>query len=194
MNPSPIHASDSDAQKAPAVWTIGEPSILSRPLVAVVCSTRIPPDLVLPALDCIRELRKTGTCLVGGFQSPLERAAYDLALLGDSPIALCPARSLDRFRPTRAERAALDDGRLLIVSPFRSRRTDAASAERRNRMVVALSARVLILHARAGSRAEATARHAVASGVPVYFLEHDANQDLELLGGRRWGEQTEPPA
>lgn len=186
MNPSTLPASGAAARTTPAVQTMGDPAILSYPLVAVVCSTRVPPDLVLPALDCIRGLCEAGTCLVGGFQSQLERAAYDLALMGDHPITFCPARSLDRFRPTRAERAALDDGRLLIVSPFRGRRTDAAGAERRNRMVVALSAMVLILHARAGSRTEATARHALSSGVPTFYLEHDANQDLELRGGRRW--------
>ena len=75
----------------------------------------------------------------GGFQSPLERDVLTLLLQGKQPVVWVLARKLWTPRGVpKAYRAAIEDGRLLIVSPVAQtiRRVDAQSAAVRNRFVL----------------------------------------------------------
>ena len=83
--------------------------------------------------------------------------------------------------------AAMSEGRLAIVSAFRApseRRVTAELAERRNALVVELAARLLVPHARPGTRTFAAAQLALEQGKSVECFDHPANGDLVLLGAR----------
>lgn len=170
--------------EAPAsLFARGDLSLLRLPLTALLCSVRIPPELVLPALDLARALRDAALPVVGGFQSPLEREGLDLLLRGRAPVVVSPARGIAGMRLPRAWRGALEEGRLLVVSRFEApRRPTRELALGRNRLVAALAERICVVHATPGGGLHRVAREALARGRPVACLDHPANRDLLLAG------------
>ena len=168
---------------------IGDPTVLERPLLALFCSVKCPGDLILKTFDLARELREKGVPVIGGFHSPMERECLDLLLKGKQPVALCPARSIENMRIRKEWRKPLDQGRLLILSPFSpdQRRVNTSLAEQRNLFAAALASSIFIAHAAAGSKTEAFCRKVLAWGKPVLTFDSPANQTLLDLGARPWG-------
>ena len=81
-------------------------------------------------------------------------------------------------------RPALDDGRLLLLSPFplTVRRATAKLAAQRNELVASLASRAFIAHAAPGSKTEAFAHKLAASGKPLLTLDSSANEHLMEAG------------
>ena len=129
-------------------------------------------------------MREAGIPVVGGFQTPMERECLRLLLRGNQPVVVCPARGIDDVRVPRDWRAALDDGRLLVLSPFPStvRRPTAQLAAQRNDLVADLAQRVFIAHAAPGSKTEAFARKLADSGKPLLTLDSPVNANLVDMG------------
>jgi len=123
----------------------GNPDLVGQPLTALFCSNRCPGDLILKTYDLARALRDASAPVIGGFQTPMEKECLRLLLRGDQPIVICPARGINNMRIPRAWRPALDDGRLLILSPFPAsiKRPTAALAARRNEFVSTLAQSLL---------------------------------------------------
>ena len=94
------------------------------------------------------------------------------------PAASTTCASLRDWRP------ALDDGRLLVLSPFPAtyRRPTAELAAQRNDLVADLATRVVIAHAAPGSKTEAFARDLAASSKPLLTLDSPANANLVAMG------------
>ena len=90
------------------------------------------------------------------------------------------------MRIPRDWRPALDEGRLLVLSPFPGtvRRPTAELAAQRNDLVADLASRVFIAHAAAGSKTEAFARWLAGSGKPLLTLDSPANDNLVAMGAR----------
>jgi predicted Rossmann fold nucleotide-binding protein DprA/Smf involved in DNA uptake len=162
----------------------GQPALLEEELVAVFCSVQAPAGAVFGALDLARELAESTSTVAGGFQSPLEREMLALLLRGTVPLVVCPARGIEGLRIPAVWRAPLREGRLLILSPFAAsvRRPTLAAAEIRNRVVAALSSRILLLHASSGGRLARLASEALGWGVPVQCLDDPSNEDLRVMG------------
>ncbi len=163
---------------------IGEPSLLATPLVALLCSKSCPGNLILQAYDLAVALRDAAIPTIGGFHTPLERECLDFLLRGQQPVVVCPARGITGMRLPKEWRAALEQERLLLVSAFPEavRRPTADTADSRNRLVIALATKVLVIHANPGGRAEALVRHAAALGKPTYALADPANAHLPAIG------------
>ncbi len=164
----------------------GNLRLLDEPLTALFCSNRCPGDLILKTYDLARAMREAGVAVIGGFQTPMERECLRLLLRGEQPIVVCPARGIDGMRVPRDWRPALNDGRLLVMSPFPAavRRPRAEHAARRNEMVADLAQRVFIAHAARGSKTEAFARKLAESGKPLLTLDSPANVKLVDMGAR----------
>lgn len=96
-------------------------------------------------------------------------------------MIVCPPKGLARPRLPRLWRAAVDAGRLLVLSPFglAVTRTTGAQAQARNEFVAALSHAVLIPHASPGGKAEAVGRQVLDRSQPLFTFEDDEN--IELL-------------
>ena len=45
----------------------GDPALLTRPLLGLVCSVQCPGSIILKLYDAIRELRDAGVTVIGGF-------------------------------------------------------------------------------------------------------------------------------
>ncbi len=162
----------------------GDLRLLDEPLTAVFCSNRCPGDLILKTYDLARAMRDAGVPVIGGFQTPMERECLRLLLRGSQPVVVCPARGIDNMRVPRDWRPAIDDGRLLVLSPFPStrRRPTADLSARRNDLAADLAAQVLIAHAAPGGMTEAFAHKLAASGKPLLTLASPANKNLVEMG------------
>jgi predicted Rossmann fold nucleotide-binding protein DprA/Smf involved in DNA uptake len=175
------------ADNAPdAAAALGNLEILNRRMLAIFCSTMCPASLTQPIADLMRKLVDGGVTAIGGFHSPVERQSLGILLGGTQPIILAPARSLDRLRIRLEYREAVDKGRLLILSFFKSHRhrSDVATAFRRNRIVAALADNILMLHAAPASNTERLCRELIGWQKSIYTIDHPANQNLVGLGSR----------
>lgn len=165
---------------------IGAPRLLDLSLTALFCSVRCPGDLILKTYDLARLLRDARVPVIAGFQSPMEKDCLEILLRGKQPVVVCPARGVGRMRVPRAWRAPIEDGRLLIVSPFddSQRRVTAKLARERNEFVALLARALLFIHAAPGGKTEQLARRPLAGGKPVLTLESPNNANLVELGIR----------
>ena len=158
--------------------------LLDEPLTALFCSNRCPGGIILKTYDLARAMRDAGVPVIGGFQTPMERECLRLLLRGAQPVVVCPARGIDNMCIPRDWRTALDEDRLLVLSPFTStvRRLTAQLAAQRNDLVSELAHQVFIAHAAPGSKTEAFARKLAATGKPLLTLDSPANGNLVEIG------------
>ena len=124
---------------------LGNTTLMTLPKVGFLSSRKVPPAAVMKCYDWATEMRDQGVCVMGGFQSPLERDVLTLLLQGKQPVIWVLARKLWTLRGVpKAYRAAIEEGRLLIVSPVAQsiRRVDAQSAAVRNRFILETAQRI----------------------------------------------------
>ncbi len=137
---------------------LGNAALMERPKVAFLSSRRVAPAAVMRCYDWATGMRGGGgtpggsagrlappgdgghagrvtlPCVVGGFQSALERDVLKLLLPDGGPsIVMVLARGMWRSVPVEY-RAAINTGRMLVVSPFSQGvvRVSKETAEKRN--------------------------------------------------------------
>ena len=197
---APLHIAQHDSlyppslrtyltDRAPATITArGNLEILfsktPAPIVALFCSVQCSSATILRTYDLARALRDAGMTVISGFHSPMEKECLNVLLGGAQPIIICPARSIERLRLPAAWKAALAQGRLLLLSPFaeKHRRATTSRAQARNEIVAALADVLLIAHAVSGGKTERFCRAVLAWGKPLLALEGDENAGLFALG------------
>ncbi len=86
-------------------------------------------------------------------------------------------------------RAAIAEGRLLIVSQFKENvcRVTAKTAMARNRIVADLAEAVVIAHAAPASKIEALTFQLLVEEKPIYTFDHPANAAILDRGARDVG-------
>ena len=170
----------------PKFKTRGNLHLLEEPLTAFFCSARCPGDLILKTYDLARSMRDAGVAVIGGFQTPMEKEFLRLLLRGNQPVVICPARSVENMRIPAEWRPGLEEGSLLVLSPFppHQRRPTVDTAERRNDLVAHLARQVFIAHAAPGGRMEAFARRLATTGKPLLTLDSPANASLIAVGAK----------
>ncbi len=136
------------------LWAIGRLDLIDIPKTALFCSNRCPGDAILKAMDQAQKWRDQGRCIISGFHSPIEKECLKILLRGRQPIIICPARSIETMRIPKYWKPAIEERRLLVLSPFPAveRRMTAALADQRNQMVAALADEVYIAHAASEGR------------------------------------------
>ena len=132
--------------KSTQIATLGDESILDLPKVGFLSSRKVPPAAVMKCYDWATEMRDQGVCVMGGFQSPLERDVLTLLLQGKQPVIWVLAHKLwtEKGIP-KLYREPIASGRLLVVSPVARSvaRVDVRTASIRNRYVLEHSERVV---------------------------------------------------
>ena len=176
----------------PKVKSMGNLSLLDEHLTALFCSNRCPGDLILKTYDLARAIRDAGIPVIGGFQTSIERECLRLLLRGEQPVVVCPARGIDNMRSPRDWRPALDDGRLMVLSPFpaTTRRPTAEIAAPRNDLVADPAQRVFIAHTAPGSKTEAYAHKLADTGKPLLTLDSPRNGNLVRIGAEVVGTES----
>jgi predicted Rossmann fold nucleotide-binding protein DprA/Smf involved in DNA uptake len=168
----------------PRITARGNLGILRRKTLALFCSVRCPGNVILRTYDLACALRDARVTVVGGFHSPMERECLALLLRGAQPAIVCLARGIEGMRLPGEWRAPLEQGRLLVLSPFDAaqRRVTADTAQRRNRFVAALADEVLVTYAAPGGKTERFCRDLLGRGQPISTFEGQDSASLVALG------------
>lgn len=134
---------------------IGNQQFLSIQKTAFLCSRKIPASVVLKCYDWAIEQRVAGNCVISGFHSQIEKDVFHYLLKGKQPIILVLARGLiKKIEPE--SRKALDENRLLIISPFEQSITRASehTAQIRNKLMIDLADQVAAGYIHQGGKLE----------------------------------------
>lgn len=174
-------------EHAPSALTaIGNFELLKAAPLALFCSARCPGSLILKTFDLAKQLREAETAVISGFHSPVERDCLTTLLRGNNPMIVCLARGVERMRIPKEYRKPLEEGRLLLLSPFsdKQRRADAGMAVTRNAVVAALAHEVFVAHAEPGSKTETLCRDIVSWKKSLYVFDESPNANLLALGAK----------
>lgn len=130
---------------------IGNAELLKLPKTAFLCSRKVPASIVLKCYDWAIAQREAGNCVISGFHSQIEKDVLHYLLKGEQPIILVLARGLKKKVELEFEQP-LNDGRMLIISPFESNVTRASefTAATRNKLMIELGDELYIGHASVG--------------------------------------------
>lgn len=158
MKASPLSLPASLHQRADGKtqgqWSgVGNPALLDEPLLGLLVSRQCPGSVLLKTLDRVPKWVKENRIILSGFHSPLEQQVLRSVLRRKGRVIKLLARGLTEYRVPSGERAALTDGRLLVLTAFppEVRRTTRATALERNRLLLALASEVLAPHIAEGS-------------------------------------------
>lgn len=175
-----------DWYSANNLLAIGDAHLAEGKRLALFCSKRCPGSLIIQTHDLAHTLRDAGIMVIGGFHSPVERECLNVLLKGTQPLIICPARSLDGMRVPVEWRAPIEQGRLLLLSPFpkKQRRATADLAQKRNEFVAALADVVYIAYAASGSATELLCKTILSWGKLALTFEHSENAPLIHIGAR----------
>lgn len=176
------------------IFLLGNPELLQKDSLGLFCSIRCPGNVILKTYDLARALRDAGVPVIGGFHTPMEKECLDILLRGTQPIVICPARGLERIRPSAAVKDGIQAGRVLLVSMFgpRHRRATAGLADQRNRLVAALAGMAFVSHAAPGGKTEALCREIIAMGKPLFTVDAPENANLLALGAKALAPEDVP--
>jgi predicted Rossmann fold nucleotide-binding protein DprA/Smf involved in DNA uptake len=163
---------------------IGNLDLLTGKKLGLFCSRKCPGELILKSYDLMQTIRDAGITVISGFHAPMDKECLRILLRGKQPIILCPARSIEGMRIRDEYRKPIEQGRMLILSPFpaKDRRISAERAELRNQFVAALADAILFIHAAPGSKTEQLCREVTAQGKRIFTIDSENNRNLVAIG------------
>ena len=131
-----------------------------------------------------REIRDAGITVAGGFHSPMERECLDFLLRGKEPTILCLSRYPKRTRLPKTWLAALDNSKLMLLSPFgpNTNRTSRATSYRSNLLVADLSRAVLVPYASPLGMTDKIVTECLSKGRKIVTFQDTENSDLLQRG------------
>ncbi len=133
----------------------GNREILKNRKVAFLCSRHYPPEIVLKAYDWAIEQRNKGVCVISGFHSQIEKDVLHFLLKGTQPVIMVLARGMQKKWPEGIKKA-IDDNRILIVSPFHENvnRISKKTAYIRNQTIIQMADEIVVAHAEKDGQTE----------------------------------------
>ena len=180
-----------EAGGEPELHGLGDQHILERKLVGFFCSVRCPGNLILKAYDLAQGWRAENQPVIGGFHSPVESEVLKIMLRSTVPVCVVLARSLPKRIPAEFRRP-LEEGRLLLLSPFdaKTKRATKETAARRNHVVAALADKVFVAYAAPGSKTVAFCELIAKTGKTCMTFDDPKTDNLKLAGSRFLFEET----
>lgn len=125
--------------------SVGNLELLKLTKIAFLCSRKIPASAVLKCYDWAIAQREEGNCVISGFHSKLEKDVFHYLLKGSQPVIMMLARGLkQKLDPVLKKN--LDQGRLLIISPFAGnvKRVTERTSETRNKAMIEIADRIIV--------------------------------------------------
>ena len=167
-----------------SIDAIGNIEILKTKSLALFCSNKCPGNVIIKTYDFMRQIRENGVTVISGFHSAIERECLNILLRGTQPIIYSPARSIEGMKIRPELRKPLDEGRLLILSPFASKhnRISADRSEARNHVVAAIAHSALIPYAAEKSKTAELSHLLMSWKKPISSLQ--STEDFELCQTR----------
>jgi predicted Rossmann fold nucleotide-binding protein DprA/Smf involved in DNA uptake len=134
----------------------GNIELLSRPLTAFFASRVCPTSVIRAGLAWALDQIQTGTVVIGGFHSPLERSVLNLLLEARAPTIVVLAREVkSAARLALGWRAAIEQGHLAIVSEVVDRgRLNRDRSAARNELVAWVADRIVVAYTSTGGSLE----------------------------------------
>ncbi len=134
---------------------LGNKEILKQHKVAFFCSQKCPSPLILKSYDWAIEQRKKGVCIISGFHPKIEKDVLDFLLKGTQPIIMVLARNMKKRFPAE-QRKAIDENRLLVISPFDDKITQNSkeSCYKRNEVILEIADEVVVAFATKNGKLE----------------------------------------
>ena len=130
------------------VAVIGDLALMRNRKYGLLCSRRCPANTILEAYELFRTWADDpGVTVISGFHSPVEKECLRLLLEGEANMIFCPAREIESMRLPKNWGNALDEGRMLILSPFAEKRADRSAICRRNQIVADLADELCVPYA-----------------------------------------------
>ncbi len=135
--------------------SLGNTDLLKLPKTAFLCSRQVPASVVLKCYDWAIEQREKGVCVISGFHSQIEKDVLHYLIKGKQPIIVALARGMKEKLEPEFEKH-LEQGRLLIISPFdkRTKRVTELTAETRNKLMIDLADTITVGYTSAGGQLE----------------------------------------
>jgi len=171
--------------EVPRLWCSGEQAILNGRLLGIISARESDADLAVKSSQLLMQmLSAKDVCFIGGWHSPLEEEVLRILLEQSAPIVFCVAKSLNRFVPPKEVDARIAQGEALLLTHcgVKAKRISREASLRRNQLVMALAAALLILSAPEGSSSLELAKSALHYGKPVLTPEHGLNKQLLAAG------------
>ncbi len=109
----------------------GNNDLLHQELVAFFASRTSPPEALALACRWADEIAQTGTVIISGFHSPIERTVLERLLAARCSVVVALGRSLYRKIPTHLQ-AAYQENRVLFVSFREHTRPSFSNSQLRN--------------------------------------------------------------
>lgn len=169
----------------PPGWIVaGDERLLDAPLLGLVSSVQCPGSVIVQLLDAMRAIRAAAITVIGGFHSPVERECLELLLAGTQPIVLVQARATGRL--SAANRKAMNDGRLAVLSPVDDSlpRMSKELAAARNEVVADLASALFVPYAARGSATEQLIQRTLLVGKDVLAIADPSNSHIVTAGAR----------
>lgn len=130
---------------------IGDASMLLCPMTSFLCSHRVPDGVSVAIHKWVLGLDGTNSCVICGNLSATERFTLGMLVERGIPVVLVLAHSipstLSELKLTATEKNALDEGRLVIISPILDETITTASGKSsaaRNRLMIDLSTQIVV--------------------------------------------------
>jgi predicted Rossmann fold nucleotide-binding protein DprA/Smf involved in DNA uptake len=166
------------------IYTLGDPLILQQKKIAFFCSVKCPGEIILQVYDFVKDLVKKDLAVISGFHSPLEQECLHILFRAKTPFIICPARALQGMRNKKEFKEPLNEGRLLLLSPFSEKhnRMSMKNSSVRNYFVAAVADAMFFAYAAPRSKTEIFCEEIISRGTPVYTLKSDLNKKLLKMG------------
>ena len=79
---------------------VGEPALLTEPLLGVIASRECPGNVLLDTLEQVPQWVQAGRVILSGFHSPLEQQVLRSVLRRQGRVVKVLARGMTDYRPT----------------------------------------------------------------------------------------------
>jgi DNA processing protein len=164
----------------PLLFVVGDPTLLSRPQLAVVGSRNPSRDGAQNAFEFSRALAAQGLVITSGLALGIDAAAHRGALKAEGATVAVAGTGLDQVYPARHKELARQIAETgAIVSEFPLGVSPAAeNFPRRNRIISGLSAGTLVIEAAPQSGSLITAKYAMEQGREVFAIPGSIHNPL----------------
>ncbi|MGM0505944.1 MAG: DNA-processing protein DprA [Bacteroidota bacterium] len=162
----------------PILWTRGDPTILKRPMIAVVGTRRAATYSLDLAREWGRHLARSGFVVVSGMASGVDHAAHQGALMAGETVAVL-GNGVDRIYPRESTDVyrSISSGGGLILSPFLpGSRPVKGNFPARNRLISGLSLGVLLVQSGMKGGSMRTESMALDQNREVFAIPHDLDR------------------
>lgn len=172
FDPNYPHLLNELADKPPALYLSGDPSLLNTPQIAMVGSRTATPSGIQTAKHFASYLAQNGITITSGMALGIDTASHQGALsVGGKTIAVT-GTGLDRIYPSKNKALAYDifEQGLLISELALGTNPSKSSFPKRNRLISGLSLGTLVVEATEKSGSLITAYKALEQGREVFAI------------------------